>query len=169
MKVTDMSSIYMHIPNIQGSCTELSHKDWITIDSLSWRIRRNVTMRVGKGNNRESDIPAFSEVLIMKSADASSSMLFAQACSGKVIPQIQIDICITGDSLKPYSQYTLYDVIVSHYEDSVQHDANQPNPNKELVALNFTKIEKKFTPYDSSHSAQGPITSSYDLATAQSG
>jgi type VI secretion system secreted protein Hcp len=156
----------MQIPNVQGQATDANHQGWIPLEQISWRVKRNVRIKPGVATNRESAAPAFSELVVMKNKDASSVQLFEQLCKGGNYPQVTIDVCSTGDNgMQTYSQYVLTNVMITYYEDAAVQ--NTGNVGMELIALNFTKIQKKFIPYDKSHSAQSPQAAGYDLASAQ--
>ena len=62
------------------------------------------------------------------------------------------------------SQYKFSQVIITHYNDSA---FSHEHGGVEYLSLNFTKIEKTFTPRGADSKALSPICSGYDLQQAQ--
>ena len=166
-------SIYMQIQGIDGNVSAKGHQNWIELESAGFNTKRNLSTQPGNISNREGSRPIVSEVTITKRMDKTSPLLFNESVVGTAKPQVLIDLTTTGDSLTPYMQYTLSNVIVSGYTvntDPATVDANGNVVKKdyptESVTLNFDKIEMKFTPFDQNHKPQSPIPSGYDLSQA---
>lgn len=157
-------AIYMKIDGLDGSVTSKGHENWIELETFSTGLARHVSTEVGRVVNREGSVPHFSEVQISKRADKSSQLLFEKACKGAALPQVLIDICATDSDLKPYSQYKFSKVILSHYNDSA---FGQDHGSIEYIMLNFTQIEKTFTPRDIDNKPLSPVTAGYNLQRAE--
>jgi len=155
-------AIYIQIDGIKGDVTSKGHEGWIEVHSCDFEVKRELEIQTGKVVNRESTTPTFAEVILTKHADQSSPKLFDKACRGKAIDTVKIDLCRTSEEMKAYSQYTLNDVIISKYADSMHHEGKPI----ETIHLNYTKIEKVYTPGDAQHQSGSPIRSSYDIKTA---
>lgn len=153
-------STYMQIQGMNGNVTAKGHENWIHVDSMTVGVKSPVHTKVGDTRDRIKGDPVIGDVLIVKEADASSVHLFSHSLQGKVIPTVKIDVCHTGKEMSPHQQYILNNVLVSHYEES--HDPTAKNP-QEMIRLNFTKIEKSHTPFDSKGNAKSPIKAGYDL------
>lgn len=158
---------YMKMDKIQGDVTAKGHEKWIEIYDLNFSVKRHINTEPGRIADREGTRPSISEITITKKIDRSSPLIFSESCVGKATPSVQIDICQTDDSLNPYTQLTLNNVIVSGYELSSlqQEQAIQQNP-MERISLSFDKIELKYTPYGSDNKPQSPIPAGYDLKSA---
>lgn len=154
-------AIYAKLGKINGDATHENHKQWMTLDSLQWGVGRAIATPVGSAKNREASEPSISEVTVTKQMDESSPTLFTEACTGKAM-KVEIHLVTTGDPGDTYMEYTLTDAMISGY--SVSSGGDRPS---ESLSLNFTKLETKYTPYDSDHNPGNPVTTSYDLSTAK--
>jgi len=156
-------AIYMQIQGMNGNVTTKGHENWIHVESMHFGLKNPTRTSVGDIKDRIKGNPIIGEMTVVKEADPSSTYLFTNSLQGKVIPSVKIDICHTGKELTPHQQYTLTNVLVSHYEEA--HDMSGKNP-KEIVRFNFTKIEKSYTSFDSNGSAKSPVKAGYDLEQA---
>ena len=172
-----MPTTYMKIDNINGDVTAKGHENWIALESFSFATKRLITTDPGRIIDREGTRPTLTEVYITKKLDKSSALIFSESCVGKAKSTVKIDCCQTSDSLTPYLQLTLSNVIVSSYaieSNHTQHvtDKNGKTVEKnflfEKVSLSFDKIEFRYTPFSNQNQAQSPISSGYDLKTATS-
>jgi len=154
--------IYLKLSNINGSVTEKNHANWILVDGYYFKVSRKVYMPLGIGSSREKGIPSFSQLQIVKPSDQSSIALFEKAVNGQTIDQLQIDVCHTGDSFQVHSQYTLHNVLVSHYEDN----NNGQGESKEFICFHYTKIERKYIPHNEMGHAGSPLITGFDLTKA---
>jgi len=159
-------SIFIKFGNIEGSVSESGHKNWSHAEAVNFNCSRRISQKVGYNYNRNVSMPNLREVAILKDSDKSSPQIFRQLIDGKPIDQVQIHLCHTGKSLETNKEYTLHNVLVTHYEDTSLSDGN--HPGKEYIRLNFTKVETRFTPYDSAGKAGSPVSVGYDLTTGQS-
>jgi len=157
-------AIYMKIDGINGNVSAKGHENWIELQSVNFGASRHIHSNTGHAFDREASKPTFHNITISKYSDISSSDLFTKMCEGKSISQIQIDVCHTDQELSPHLQYTLHNVIISQISDVVTKSSGNPLEN---LSLNFTKIEKKFTPRNSQNQSQAPKSAGYDLETAQ--
>lgn len=160
-----MANVYIQIPGVPGSVTDTTHKNWIAAENFGIAATRKLNNKVGNMANRDQGTPAFGEFEIVKNADQATSGLFKNFCSGGSIPQIQIDVCHSGNGSQPFAQYTLSNVIVSHFQQRKMSNGSI----KEYICFNYTKIENRFTPTDAAKINGSPVSISYDLATAQVG
>lgn len=157
-------AIYLKYEGIDGEATHEEHKKWVDIGSLQFGVGRAISTPAGSTANREASEPSVSEVTLTKTLDSSSPKFFTEACTGAAGKKVVIDLVSTGSPGVTYTQYTLYNTLVSGY--SVSTGGDRP---AESLSLSFTKIEFKFVPYDDKHKAGSPITVSYDLSTTKSG
>jgi len=152
-------SIYLKIDGIEGKVTATGHEKWIDVGSLQWGVGRAISSSVGTSADREASKPSISEVSVTKQMDASSPLIFTEACVGKSKP-IKIHLCTTGtDTIDTYMEYELEDCMVSGY--SVSSGGDRPS---ESISFSFTKLTMKFIPYDDAGKAQSPLPAGYDMA-----
>jgi type VI secretion system secreted protein Hcp len=156
---------YMQIDGIQGDVTAKGHENWIAINDFNFGVKRTLSTDPGRIADRESTRPSISEVTLIKKMDKSSPLLFSESCVGKAKPTVKIHCCQTDNSLNPYAEITLNNVIVSGYHVSSNQNASSHYPH-ENITLNFDKIELRYIPYDSQNQAQSPIPAGYDLKQA---
>ena len=156
---------YMQIDGIQGDVTAKGHENWIAIKDFNFGVKRTLSTDPGRISDRESARPSISEVSIVKKMDKSSPLLFSESCVGKAKPTVKIHFCQTDNSLNPYAEITLNNVIISGYQVASSSEENKTYPH-ENISLNFDKIELRYIPYDSQNQAQSPIPAGYDLKQA---
>ena len=156
--------IYLQMDGIQGDATQQNHQKWTDIKSLNWGVTRSMNTLAGATANREGSEPSVREVTLTKTSDSSSVKLFSQACTGRSGVTAKIHFVTSGDPGDTYLEFTLTNTLISSY---TIHSTND-RPEEQIV-LNFTKVEMKYTPYDSQHNPQSPVIASYDLATTKAG
>jgi len=155
-------SMYMQIQGIEGDVTAKGHEKWIQIQNLEFKTTRHLKTQPGRVIDREGSRPELSPIFICKQMDKTTPLIFSEACAGKAKASVKIHLCTTNDTLMPYMEYTLSNVIVSSYAlESIPDE--YPH---ERFALNYDKIEMKYTPFDENHKAQSPIPAAYDLKEA---
>jgi len=152
-------SIYLKIEGIDGKVTAKGHEKWIDVGSLQWGVGRAISSAVGTSADREASKPSISEVSVTKLMDASSPLIFTEACVGKA-KKIEIHLCTTGtEKIDTYMEYELEDCMVSGY--SVSSGGDRPS---ESISLSFTKLTMKFIPYSDQGKAESPLPAGYDMA-----
>ncbi|MFV1982709.1 MAG: Hcp family type VI secretion system effector [Thiohalomonadales bacterium] len=156
-------SIYLKMDGIKGNVTTKDHEDWIDVESIQWRVVRAINKSILSNSNWETSKTGISEVSITKLMDASSPLIFTEACEGKS-QKTQIHLSNTNSSkpgkITTYMKYELEDCIVSSY--SVSSEGEIPT---ESITFSFTKMSMKFIPHDKSGKALSPIPAGYDMVT----
>lgn len=92
--------------------------------------------------------------------------MFEASCVGNVIGQIIIVGSGASNDSDNFLQYTLDDVIVSHYSASGINDSDNNSKPMETLNLNYSKIELKYVPCNSDNKPLSPIRAGYDISTA---
>ena len=156
--------IYLQIDGIQGDATHEAHKNWTDISSLSWGVQRQMNTLAGAAQNREGKQPSVGQVTLTKISDRSTPKLITEAASGQVSKTAKIHLVTTGSPGDTYLEFTLSNVLIAGY--SIESGGGRPI---ETITLDFTKMETRYTPADSTNTGQGPVISSYDVATAKAG
>lgn len=158
-------STYLLIPHIKGNVQEKSHNDWIAINTITFTINRHISTLPGQVYDRELSHPNISELIITKTIDNSSVLLFQNACTAKAIDTAIIDLCQTNHSGNAYAQITLKNIIITHY--SLISDTTPQQRPLESIQINFDYIEFRYTPYSKDNQALSPITAGYGLRQAK--
>ena len=156
-------AIYVKYDGIDGEATQSDHKKWLDVGSIQWGVGRAISATSGSTSNREASEPSVSEVTLSKMMDSSSPKLFTEAVTGAVGKKVVIHLVTTGSPGKTYAEYTLTNALVSSY--SMSSGGDRP---AESLSISFTKLEFKFTPYDTKNKAGTPIVVSYDISTTKS-
>jgi type VI secretion system secreted protein Hcp len=162
-------AIYMLIPQKLGNVTAKGHEQWIGLHTLEFHVKRYIATEPGRVYDRESTRPTLSDISLTKKLDASSPLLFSDACVGEAIPEIKVDLCQSGNQLIPYMQYIFFNVIISSYQINFCYQPHQPLTAEypiEKLTFSLDKLEMKYTPFDEKHKPQSPIPAGYDLREA---
>jgi len=159
----DPMAIYMKIDGLKGDATDKSHAQWIQLTHIHFNMQRQIDGSVGDGSQREVSRPYFSEAVISKEACSASGGLFAYACNGKSIPQVELDVCNGSDASEPSMKYILSNVIISRFEDHTNAGALP----SEVLELNYTQIERTFTGKNAANQTRTPMRAGYNLETAE--
>lgn len=157
-------AIFMHIADLEGDVSAEGHAQWIMLESVDFGLLRDIHLTAGRQVDRERTIPVFQPVRVTKWLDKTSPLLFSKACRGKAVGTVTIDFCRTGDTLSPYAQYLLSDVIISHYNTMTD---SSDEPPREILALHYTQITQVYTPRDASNQNGSPVRAGYDLIAAK--
>jgi len=155
-------SIYLKIPGINGNVTAEGFQNTIECATFSHGASRAIHTQTGRAQNREYHHPSFHDVLITKSLDKASPLLFQHFCEGKTIPQLEIHQTQSANNTVTYLKYVLHNVMISSRSIASQ----QGTDPIESIQFNYTKIEETYTPRDSSNQLTSPVTSGYDLEQA---
>jgi len=153
LPTTSAAAIYMQYEGIRGTVTSAGHENWIELNSSSIQISRP------DRDPRTSLIVR--PILISKLMDESSVPLYAEAFRGSAARTVRIDFTSMGaDFITTYFEIVLSDVVISSTEVSTGGDRPQ-----DAFALNYGRIEMKYTPYDERGQAGSPIMYCWDVAT----
>lgn len=160
-----MATIYMKIDGIDGNVTAKGYEKWIEILGIEYGLGRSITsFEAGRHSNRGVNAPSFSEIRISKEVDETSPKLFMEACLG-IGKKINIHFCESGDNLQSYLELELTDAMLSSYSLSGASGSN--SGPKERFSLNFAKIQNRYKPYTKDGKPGTPISTGYDLSTAE--
>jgi len=159
-------AIYMQLSNIQGSVSTKGFEHMIELDSFDLGTSRNIKNKVGHQSDREYGVPNISDFIVSKMLDKSSPYLFEASLVGDSLGEVKIYACGSSGNSDKYLEYTFSDAMLSHY--SIAGTANKEVDEKpyEILHLNFTKVEMKYIPRNSSNQALAPISAGYNLVTA---
>lgn len=135
-------AIYMHIPHQRGTVKARSYNGWIEAQGFSFGTEREISTVPGNTANRIYSPTHTTEILIYKITDQTSPFFFSEACTGKSIDQVKIDVVETSGL--PFIQYLLDNVIVSEYTIFIIENGVPI----EAISLNFTHLEIRYISYE---------------------
>lgn len=133
-------AIFLKYGSIKGETTQLTHKDWIEIESFQFGVGRGVSIGVGGGSKREASAPSVSEITLTKTMDISSPLIFKEALGGKAV-EVKIELTQTDNNGKhvAFQKYILTDTLISGY--SISSGGARPS---ESLSLNFSKVDSEY-------------------------
>lgn len=152
-------SIYMKFGSTQGSSTRANYKDWITLHSTDFIMRRNLGYTLGNPCNRTTGLPSFSELEITKNLDSASNDMFTQFCQSGNTETVEIHVCSNNADSSPYLKYILSNVMISEGHRAA---TNHGLP-LESWRLSYTKLQTTYIGLDASNKPKSPHSVGYDL------
>ena len=137
---------------IKGEAQVEAHIGWINVDSFQMGVGRSISAS-GRGSDRDTSNPSFSECTFNRATDKASPDLFFQAVCGKSLGTATIHFTqkAEADKEQVYLEYILGDPIISAY--SISSGGDRPS---ESFSLNFVKISKKYTAFSGSKVGDQP-------------
>lgn len=154
--------MFLKLEGIQGESSDAKHKDHISIESFSWGLSNSGSQTSGGGAGKAT----FKEFTVTKKTDKSSPKLMLACATGQHIPKAVFTVRRAPTAGAPdnddYYVITLENVLVSSHSSSGNTTDQAP---VESLSLNFTKIEFKYVPQDSS----APVVESFDTTTPPAG
>ena len=156
-------AIFLKYGSIKGETTQVTHKDWIEINSMQFGVGRGISSGVGGGSKREATAPSVSEITLTKTMDIASNLILKEALGGKAV-DVKIEVTQTDNSGKhvAYLKYVLTNTLISGY--SLSSGGDRPS---ESLSLNFTKIDSEYLNIDDKFAAKTTGHVVYDIAASQ--
>lgn len=156
-------AIFLKYGDIKGETTQLTHKDWIEVNSFQFGVGRGISSGVGGGSKREATAPSVSEIVVTKSMDIASPLLLKDAIGGKAVTA-KIELTQTDNSGKhvSFQKYILTNTLISGY--SLSSGGDRPS---ESLSLNFTKIDSEYLDIDDKFASKTTGHVIYDIAEAK--
>ena len=155
-------SIFIKINGIKGNVTAKGHEGSIAAHSMHHTFEQDISMPVGRPQDRMRAKPQFSKVMITKSMDNSTNALLSKAYAGKVIPEVECNIVSTGDNLAVTAKYLFKNVLIANYETA----ASASGEPIETLGLHFTKMETTYLGRQSNNTPSSSQVTGYDLEKA---
>ncbi len=153
------SELFLNITDIQGESRDDRHANEIDVLSFSWG-ESNVTASSGAAGGAAAGKVTMKDLTITKTTDKSSPKLMLAVATGQHFKQAVLTARSAGEARFEYLVIMLTDVVVSSY--TIEGTTSDSRP-VEQVALNFGKIEMKYTPQKPDGSADAPVTASWDV------
>ena len=144
--VDGTAASFMKFDGIDGEAIDAKHKEWIDVESFSYKFERPVS---GAGSTRTTDASRASEMVVTKWVDKSSPHLMLSVCNGRVFPKVEIELTasVAGTGDDKYLTYRLHDVLVTSAGTTGSSSGSEPQPT-ESISLNFTKVEMNYRTVD---------------------
>jgi type VI protein secretion system component Hcp len=154
--------IFLKLDGIDSDATDKNHAGWIACDSFTGGTTRPMYTETGS-SMRDTSKPGFHEIGLRMKMHKGSPKVFLASLVGDA-RTATIHITRSGDptGTQNYLEVTLSNVFVSRY--TLDCDGDTP---WESVALNYTKIEKKFIPNGPDGKPGSPVPVSHDLSTSE--
>lgn len=156
-------AIFLKYGAIKGETTQLTHKEWIEVNSFQFGVGRGISSGVGGGSKREASAPSVSEIVVTKTMDIASPLLLKDAIGGKAVVA-KIEITQTDNSGKhvAFQKYILTDTLISGY--SLSSGGDRPS---ESLSLNFAKIDSEYLSINDKFESTTTGHVIYDIAKAE--
>jgi type VI secretion system secreted protein Hcp len=133
--------MFLKIEGIPGESVDVSHKEWIQIDSFSWGVSNPGSLSTGGGGGAGKAVIA--PLTVGKKIDKSSPLLMLSVCTGQSHVDVTLQVRAAGeDKREPYYVIKFSDVLVSSFQSGASSSADD-RPT-ESVSFNFSKIEVKY-------------------------
>lgn len=137
-------SIYMKVPFAEGSVEHATHEGWISLETFEFAVDRSIAMESGNLAAKVGGVPRFSEIIVSKYLEQTSTALLQHLMGyegGKDI-DIHVVMATTKDSHSAV-KYALKDALFSHY--SVVTTGERP---VETLRIAYGQIDMEFHPHD---------------------
>ena len=155
-------AIFIKINGIKGNVTAKGHEGCIAAHSLHHTFEQDISMPVGRPQDRTRAKPQFSKVILTKSMDNATNALLSKAYAGTVIPEVECNIVSTGDNLAVSAKYLFKNVLIANYDTSVSTSGDPI----ETLGLHFTKMETTYLGRSPDNSLNSSQVTGYDLEKA---
>ena len=107
---------YIKLGDIKGNSMDAKHKDWIEALSISQSVNRNINPTSKPADALTKSQVHLGAIDIQKNADESSPELVLAVASGKVLPEVTIDLVRVSDGgNEVFYQWVLTDAYLSNY------------------------------------------------------
>ncbi len=141
----------LNLPPIQGSSVVSGYEHWIAVENFSWAANKPASSIPGGGVNTNS--PAFSDIILTKTQDLSSSNLLYYCAHGLVITQATLVGAVVGQYVGRSSVYFKLELRNAYVSFVQLYADTSGDPMIEQVGLNFAG---KFIWTYSQFSTNGP-------------
>ncbi len=157
---------FVRISGINGESTDDAHKDWIDVLSYSHGVSQPATAATS-GSARSAEASEHEDFTITKPLDKSSPKLALYCCNGAHITEVSLEVCRVSGEKQEFMVYTMTDVIVSAVSVTGSADSGDERPVEE-VSFNYSKIEWKYTEFDTTGKAKGNVEAGWDVTANKS-
>lgn len=157
-------SFMLQVPGIQGETSDKNHQGYIDLIEAKFSTSRKITSATSTRGDRESSNTSISNLYFMKFMDKSSPHLFIQSCCGTGQTLILVGTKTgAGNGTDVFIEYTLENALFSKMKVEASNQSYY-RPVEEYE-VSFTKLSKKYIPYDEDGKAEAAIIVGFDTAT----
>ena len=135
------TNIYLKLDGVDGESVDEGHKDWIELESWTWKVANDASFATGQGGQATQG--HVDKISIDKICDLSSVTLFKNCTTGKHIKNGRIEcLKLDGETRVTYLSVDLTDIMVAKVdwsgrgEEAVLHEA---------VEIEFAEFNKTYT------------------------
>lgn len=154
------SDFIIVIKDIAGETADdkFSKDKGIDIQSFSWGLSNggSASQAGGFGSGKAN----FSDLSLMKAADAASPKLAGACANGTHITEAVLHVRKQGEGQQEYYTITLTDLLVSSFQASASNGSPEIT---ESFSLNYAKIKFDYKPQKADGSLDAAIPFGYDL------
>ena len=152
---------FIKFPAVKGESWSEEHEGQIPI--VSFRMGTEHTSGAKSEGGKQRSKVTVSDLMFTAVASTASPQLFIRSTHNKPFPTVILTLSEkNGPEVWDYLTITMTDVIVSGYQLNMQNTYSEP---LEEVALNFRKIEFKYTGATKDNKPGSTSVTSYDAAT----
>jgi type VI secretion system secreted protein Hcp len=157
-------AIYLEYEGVKGNVTAEGYAGHIAVQSLSFGLKRGISMEPGNMSNREATRPVVNQITLKKLADISAAALFRESVTGSSGKKATLRFVQTGSgALRQFMDYSLENCLVSGY----WINAGSGKQPEETIVLSFSKILVNYSDCDASNKSASPKRVGYDIAAAK--
>jgi type VI secretion system secreted protein Hcp len=155
--------MFLKIDGIPGESADVSHKEWIQIESFSWGVSNPGSLSTGGGGGTGK--AQITPLGVTKKVDKASPLLMLAVCTGKEVVDVTLHVRTSGgDKSEPFYEIKFSDVLVSSFQSGGSNGAEE-RPT-ESVSFNFSKIEVKYQTQDQAGGPGETVEATFDFKTA---
>lgn len=134
---------YMKADPIKGQITEVNHKEWIEVKSMSAPIFRSIAQGA-KNTQRTQGDTTLGDIVVVRNLDKSSVDLQKACADGTLLKSVELHFTTQiKNKQETYLSYKLSNVIISSYSIHV-NEKGDPTASEEIT-LAYTKAEWTYT------------------------
>lgn len=135
--------MFLTLEPIKGESQDKTYKDKIDILAWSWGMSNSGTAHLGKGAGAGK--VNVNDLSVTKYVDASSPDLMKSCCNGKHFGEGKLIVRKAGEKPVEYLVVTMTDVLITSVSTGGSGGEDRLTEN---VALNFAKVNVKYTPQE---------------------
>ncbi|QIT55936.1 type VI secretion system tube protein Hcp [Aquisalimonas sp. 2447] len=154
-------SIFMAMPNVQGSVADAGHAGWLPVETIEWGVQRQLASPSGRRGQREASNTEFHQLTVRRPSDRATPALVLGACCGRgQTVTLRFTRTGHGNGAEPYAEYVLHNALLSEYTVRARGRGNACP--LETLRLSFTAVEMKYVGQDADGNAVAPVVVGFD-------
>ncbi|MDR2153985.1 MAG: type VI secretion system tube protein Hcp [Burkholderiaceae bacterium] len=126
--------IYLQVHGVSGEATDMNHKEWINVESITGGVANAGAMAYGGGGG--SGKSQWQDLTVQCKFEKSYPTLMQMCAAGQHIPSVRISACKAGGTQQEFMHIIMTDVIIT----SVNMAGAVSTEPMFDVSFNFTQI-----------------------------